>query len=87
MLQTPKVAQKLPSTIGIGLTAVVSPRLKKPGADYSQFSNFRPVSNLFLISKTIEKVVAIQLTNRIMNYHLDVSICVLSLPFNGNCAG
>ena len=51
--------------------AVVSPRLKKPGADYNQFSNFRPVSNLSLVSKIIEKVVAIQLTNHTMNYHID----------------
>ena len=68
-------------------TALVSPRLKKPGADYKQFSSFRPVSNLFLISKIIEKAVAVQLTDHIMNYHMDVSICVLSPPFNGNCAG
>ena len=41
-------------------TAVVS-----PDADYNQFSNFRPVS------KIIEKAVAVQLTNYIMNYHMD----------------
>ena len=52
-------------------TAVVSPRLKKPGADFNQFSNFRPVSNLSLVSKIIEKAVAVQLTNHIMNYHID----------------
>ena len=52
-------------------TAVVSPRLKKPDADYNQFSNFRPVSNLCLISKIIEKAVAVQLTNHIVNYHMD----------------
>ena len=52
-------------------TAVVSPRLKKPDADYNQFSNFRPVSNLCLISKMIEKAVAIQLTNHIVNNHMD----------------
>ena len=52
-------------------TAVVSPRLKKPGADYNQFSNFRPVSNLSLVSKIIEKAVAVQLTIHITNYHID----------------
>ena len=52
-------------------TAVVSPRLKKPGADFNQFSNFRPVSNLSLVSKIIEKAVAVQQTNHIMNYHID----------------
>ena len=49
-------------------TAVISPRLKKADAHYYQFSNFRPVSNLCSISKTIEKAVAIELT--IMNYHM-----------------
>ena len=52
-------------------TAVVSPRLKKPGADYNQFSNLRPVSNLSLVSNIIEKAVAVQLTNHITNYHID----------------
>jgi len=52
-------------------TAVASTRVKKPGADYNQFSNFPPVSNLCLFSKIIEKAVAVQLTNHIMNYHID----------------
>ena len=52
-------------------TAVVSLRIKKPDADYNQFSNFRPLSNLFLISKIIEKAVAVQLTNHIINNHVD----------------
>ena len=51
-------------------TAVLSPLLKKPGADHNQFSNFRPVSNLRLISKIIEKDVAVQLTNYIVNHQL-----------------
>ena len=51
-------------------TAVVSRRLKKPDADYNQFSNFRLVSNLCRISKTTEKPVAIELANHIMNYHM-----------------
>ena len=53
-------------------TAVVSPRLKKPDADYNRFSNVRPVSNLCLISKTIEKAhsVTVQLTNHIVNNHM-----------------
>ena len=52
-------------------TAVVSRRLKKPDADYNQFSTFRLVSNLCRISKTTEKAVAIELANHIMNYHMD----------------
>ena len=52
-------------------TAVVSPCLKKPDADHNKFSHFRPVSNLCLISKIIEKAVAVQLTNHIANHHMD----------------
>ena len=52
-------------------TAVVCPRLKKPDADYNQFSNFRPVSNRSLISKIVEKAVAVKLTNHIVNNHMD----------------
>ena len=32
--------------------------LKKPDADYKQFSNFRPISNLKMMLKVAEKVVA-----------------------------
>ena len=52
-------------------TAVVSPRLKKPSADYNQFFNFQPVSNLSPISKIIEKAVAVQLANHVVNNHMD----------------
>ena len=52
-------------------TAVLSPLLKKADADYNQFSNFRPVSNLSLLSKLVEKAVAVQLTNYIVSHHLD----------------
>lgn len=42
-------------------TAVITPILKKPGADPSIFNNFRPISNLPYISKILEKVVATQI--------------------------
>ena len=48
-------------------SAVLSPRLKKPNTDFLQFKNFRPISNLKALSKIIEKSVALQLTNDIMN--------------------
>ena len=35
--------------------ALLSPILKKLNADFEQFSNFRPVSNLKFLSKLIEK--------------------------------
>ena len=42
-------------------TAMLLPLLKKKNADHESFSNFRPISNLKLISKLIEKAVASQL--------------------------
>ena len=44
--------------------------LKKPDADFKQFSNF-PFSNLTLVSKIIEKAVAEQLTDHVKTFHLD----------------
>ena len=41
--------------------AKLRPLVKKPSLDHTQFSNYRPISNLTLISKAIEKSVANQL--------------------------
>ena len=43
--------------------ALLLPLLKKLNADFEQFSNFRPVSNLKFLSKLIEKTVFVQLHN------------------------
>ena len=51
--------------------ASLSPTLKKPTADFKQFTNFRPISNLKFISKLVEKSVAVQLTKHVMTNHLD----------------
>ena len=51
--------------------AALSSSLKKPDADFKQFSNFRPISNLTLVSKVIEKAVAEQLTDHVKTFHLD----------------
>ena len=50
--------------------ASLSPTLKKPTADFKQFTNFRPISNLKFISK-LETSVAVQLTKHVMTNHLD----------------
>ena len=34
---------------------MLKPLLKKSGADHELFSNFRPVSNLYFLSKVTEK--------------------------------
>ena len=41
--------------------AVLSPTLKKSALDYQEFANFRPISNLEMVSKLIEKVVSSRL--------------------------
>ena len=45
--------------------AAIKPLLKKSGADHENFSNFRPVSNLYFLSKVTEKAVAAQLTDHL----------------------
>ena len=46
---------------GILKQAILKPLLKKPSLDANHFKNYRPISNLRFISKTIEKCVAEQL--------------------------
>ena len=38
---------------------------------FEQFQNVRPISNLKVVSKLVEKVVATQLTDHVMKHHLD----------------
>jgi hypothetical protein len=42
-------------------TAIVTPLLKKPNLDCDAFKNYRPVSNLSFVFKSIERLVSIQL--------------------------
>ena len=51
-------------------SAVLSPLLKKPDADFLQFKNFRPTSNLKALLKIIEKSVALQLNNYLIKNNL-----------------
>ena len=51
--------------------ATLLPTLKKSDADFEQFQNFRPISNLKVVSKLIEKAVSIQLTDYVIAHHLD----------------
>ena len=54
--------------------AVLSPLLKKPSLDFEIFSNFRPVSNLKFLSKVIEKVAALRLSNYLYDNDLNESL-------------
>ena len=54
--------------------SVISPLLKKPTLDKEQLSNYRPISNLSLLSKIIERVVKCRLmdhltSNKLLNPH------------------
>ena len=51
--------------------SILLPTLKKSDADFEQFQNFRPISNLKVVSKLVEKAVDIQLTDHVMAHHLD----------------
>ena len=51
--------------------AELVPTVKKPNADYEQFPNFRPISNLKMVSKVIEKMAAMQLMDHVTTHHLD----------------
>jgi len=42
-------------------TAYISPLMKKPGMDADALENYRPVSNLSVLSKTLERLVSCQL--------------------------
>ncbi len=50
--------------------AMIFPTLKKPQLDCEELKNYRPVSNLPYISKLIERVVAIQLTQHMSAHSL-----------------
>jgi len=45
--------------------SVISPMLKKPTLDKEELSNYRPISNLSLISKLIERVVISRLMDHL----------------------
>eukprot|EP00914_Ancora_sagittata_P005955 GHVO01011987.1.p2 GENE.GHVO01011987.1~~GHVO01011987.1.p2 ORF type:complete len:119 (+),score=22.65 GHVO01011987.1:958-1314(+) len=46
-------------------TAIVHPKLKKPDLDENELKNYRPISNIPLTAKLLEKVVARQLIDHI----------------------
>uniref|UniRef100_A0A672YNT6 Reverse transcriptase domain-containing protein n=1 Tax=Sphaeramia orbicularis TaxID=375764 RepID=A0A672YNT6_9TELE len=51
-------------------TAAITSILKKPGADPTDFNNFRPISNLPFISNILKKTAAIQLHSHLSHNHL-----------------
>jgi len=63
---SPYISQLINSSLSSGhvpssfKSAYITPLLKKPGLDESDPANYRPVSNLSVMSKTLERVVAKQ---------------------------
>lgn len=51
-------------------SAIITPILKKPGADPSNLDNYRPISNLPFISKILEKCVATQVNDHLSKNNL-----------------
>ena len=50
--------------------SVISPLLKKPTSDKDELTNYRPISNLSLISKIIERVVKSRLSDHLTSNNL-----------------
>ena len=51
--------------------AMLKPKLKKSNLEFEEYSNFRPISNLKFLSKIIEKAVATQLMEHLINNNLE----------------
>ena len=51
--------------------AMLKPKLKKSNLEFEEYSNFRPISNLKFLSKIIEKAVASQLMEHLVNNNLE----------------
>ena len=51
-------------------SSIVIPLIKKPGLDREMLKNYRPVSNLFFLSKVIEKVISIRILGHILDNNI-----------------
>ena len=63
-------------------TAVLSPLLKKASLDHEVLANYRPISNLKVISKIIEKVVAVRLQKYLEANQLNEPLQSAYKPFH-----
>ena len=60
--------------------AIITPILKKPNLDPNILKNFRPISNLSIFSKTLERIVAKQLINFLTSNNLCHSLQSAYMP-------
>ena len=51
-------------------SAFITPLLKKPDLDSADVKSYRPISNLLVLSKLLERLVARQLLDYLNAYHL-----------------
>ena len=63
-------------------TAVLSPLLKKANLDHEVLANYRPISNLKVISKIIEQVVAVRLQKYLEANQLNEPLQSACKPFD-----
>ena len=63
-------------------TAVLSPLLKKANLDHEVLANYRPISNLKVISKIIEHVVAVRLQKYLEANQLNEPLQSAHKPFH-----
>ena len=52
---------------------MIKPKLKKDNLDFEDYPNFRPISNLKVVSKIIEKAVSCQLSDYLRDNDLEES--------------
>ena len=50
--------------------SLITPLLKKPKLDKTELSNYRPISQLHLLAKILEKIVHKQLISYLIKYNL-----------------
>ena len=56
--------------------AMIKPKLKKDNLDSEEYPNFRPISNLKVVSNIIEKAVSCQLSDYLRDSDLEESFSV-----------
>ena len=64
--------------------ALITPFLKKPNFYHQSLNNYRPISNLSIFFKTLERIVAKQLTSYLISHKNGITILAL-LDLSSEC--
>ena len=73
------ISSVMPSSLKL---AVLNPCLKKPSLDHEELPNFRPISNLKMVSKAIQETVASQVNEHIHQKNIDEIFQSAYKPFH-----